>query len=282
MRQFLAALDQQNSSLGRTLEQLSDGKRVRVASDDPSGARRALSLRGRLVRTEGYNRSSNSAASDLQTIDSRLGEIYNRLVEARSSSLRAASGSFEGANGALADGIESIREEIISLANTVQNGRYLFGGTQNQSPPFDAAGVYSGNSDETQAPLDTNLQVGVTVDGSQVLQGAVDVLATLDSIAVAIRNNDQTTVGNLIADLTTALKNVNLSRGDIGTRLKRVEDNLIRLDDERLQLQTRIADIEDVDIAEVAVDFSAVTTAQNALSQAATSLLGRSLFDYLG
>lgn len=282
MRQFLSALRDQNNSIGNSIRQLGDGKRVRVTSDDPSGARRAIGLRGRLVRTEGFGRSSAAARADLQTIDSRLGEIFNRLTEARALALEAASGVFQGGNDATASRIESIREELISLGNTFQNGRYLFGGTQNLAPPFDATGAYNGNNEEASAPLDDGLSENVTVDGSRVFQDAVDALATLEAAAAAVRADDQTAVGNLIPDLKAAIDTVILLRGEIGTRLERIEDNLVRLDEEQLQLQTRIAEIEDVDVAQVAVEFSGAISAQNAISQVATSVLGRSLFDYLG
>ena len=89
---FLNAFNLNRQASERAVLQLADGKRVRYASDDPTGARTAIEFRGRLVRLEGFKRTTQTSNTDLATIESVLGEVFNIVSEARSEAMAGATG----------------------------------------------------------------------------------------------------------------------------------------------------------------------------------------------
>ena len=279
---FLAGLDDRRGEISRAVDQLTDGKKVRTASDDPAGAHASLALRGRLVQIEGYDKSAQAARMDLSTMDSVLGEVGTLLSTSRTEAMAGSSGVLGDTNQSRADKIDSLRAELLSLANTEQNGRHLFAGTATQTMPFAADGTYSGNDAEVQAPVDPQDTVGATLAGNEVFKQPQDVFQLLSDLSQALRDNRQTDVAAMVPSLRTAIAQISAARADVGNRMSRIDDLLSRHQDEATRIAERIGQIEDVNLESAVVNLQAAQTSRAALSATAANVLGRSLFDYLG
>ena len=281
-RQFLGSLSSSRSRAGSALNAIADGKRVRTGSDDPAGARISIELRGRLVRTEGYLRSGASARFDLSTIDNAISEVTTVLIDVRSKALAGASSVADDAGPVLAAEIDEFRDALLALANSEQGGRHLFGGTETLTAPFDSAGVYAGNGDATEASLDSGSSVEVTLDGSDVFQGAGDIFQTLSDLSTALVANDSVAIQGILVDLNNELDHLGEVHTRVGTRLQSIDQVRNRILDEQVLLQERVIEIEGADLAELAVELSSAANSSDALSAAGARVLGRSLFDFLG
>ncbi|MBZ5637224.1 MAG: hypothetical protein LAO51_00555 [Acidobacteriia bacterium] len=281
-QRFLIGLEAARESTSHSLDQMSDGKRVRNASDDPAGAHTSLLLRGRVVQIQGFDRSAQAARTDLTAVDSALGEVVSVLSSARAEAMAGASGVSQGGNDARATKIDGLRAELLSLANTNQGGRYLFAGTSTLTLPFAQDGTYSGDDAEVQAPLDTNEQVGATVAGRQLFLAGGDMFAHLADLAQALRDGRTQDAAASVATLRDDISRVTSVEGEVGMRLERIDSVISRHGDESTRLLERIGEIEDADLATVAVSLQAADTNRSALSAAAGRVLGVSLFDYLG
>jgi flagellar hook-associated protein 3 FlgL len=265
------------------LKALGDGKRVRAASDDPAGAQAALGLRARLARLAGFDRAAESARTDLSGVEAATAELVSIFSEARTLAVAGASDTASPASNAVrAEEVEQLRARVLALANLEQGGRYLFGGTATTAAPFASDGTYGGNLDEVEAPLDDTLRVGSTVSGQSVFLDGGNLFAQLDDLAAALQADDSAAVAALIPGLTSSLEHLEGVQGDVGSRLARIDAALTRHGDEAIEIARRLAEIEDVDIAEIVIQLQAADTAAAALSAGASRILGRSLFDYLG
>lgn len=279
---FLAGLSSSREATARAVASLGDGKRVRVASDDPVGARAAIAFRARLAALDGYGRSGAAARTGLATLDSVLGEVVNILSSVRAEAMAGASGTASDGNEARAETIDAFRDQLVALGNTQQNGRYLLGGTETLTPPFLADGTYQGNDSEVVAPLDTSSEVGATIVGTRAFQDSGDIIGILTQLSADLRSGNLAGVSAALPTLDTAISGVSNVRADVGARMNTIDAFAIRHGDEHLRLVQNIADVEDADLAQVAVDLSAAETQQTALSSTAARVLGRSLFDFLG
>jgi flagellar hook-associated protein 3 FlgL len=265
----------------RSLQQLSDGKRVRHASDDPTGARSTLSHRARLARLEGYERASAAGRVRLEAIDVALGSAVGILTEARTLAMAGASSPTSDGNDARAIEVESLRERLLDLANLQQDDRYLFAGTAIDTRPFDAAGVYAGAGEGVRVPVSDARTIGVTLAGDSVFHQGGNVFETLDDLAQAFRDDDAAAVETLSAELSSWMDRVATARAEIGVRMRTIDVAVDAHVDEKLRLTRRIAEIEDVAIEEVAVSLASANTSLDALATSAGRVLGRSLFEYL-
>jgi flagellar hook-associated protein 3 FlgL len=282
MRHFLDGLLSARERSARAVEGLTDGKRVRSASDDPVAAQTSLTLRARLARLEGMDRSAEAARADLATLDRTLGEVASILSEAETEAMAGASFPHDTANDVHARTIEALRDQLLALANTSQSGRFLYGGTETLTQPFAADGTYGGDDAEAVANIDLGQQVGVTLSGRRVFVDGEDLFNLLDDLAQALRDNRTDDVAALIPGLERGLDHVVALRAEIGVRAQEVDATFERRADEGFELVKRISELEDVDVERVALDLQAALTSSEALSTAAARVLGRSLFDYLG
>ncbi|MCP3979340.1 MAG: hypothetical protein GY716_08430 [bacterium] len=278
---FLANLGFQRARTSEALDSLADNKRVRVASDDPVGSAESLALRGRLARLAGYDRAARSAQTDLATLEGVLGQVGSLLSEARTKAMAGASTPAGEPEPIRAGEIESLRDQLLALANKSQRGRYLFAGTETLTPPFGSDGSYAGNDDEVLAPLDSAEEVGVTFSGRSVFIDGDNLFALLDDVAQALRDGRSADVAAAGPRLDAALDRINEVHAESGFRLNRITNALDNLADEALGLTRRIVEIENIDEAEVILQLQSSASAAEALSAAAARVLGRSLFDYL-
>lgn len=279
---FLAGLERGRARSLAALEDLADGKKVRVGSDDPVGSQFALALRGRLVRLGGFERAANSTRADLATLDRVLGEVVDKLSRAQQEAMAGASLGSDVPNEVRATTIDGIREQLLALANIQQGGRYLFGGTETTTVPFAADGSYAGNAAEAQAPIDNREQVGGTLAGSRVFQDGGDVFTILEDLAQALRDNDTAAIGAFVPQIDAVLDHFAAIHSEVGIRMERIDQTLLRHGDEAVQIAEQLGEIEDVDLAEAIVQLQQSDDSISALSAAAARVLGRSLFDYLG
>jgi flagellin-like hook-associated protein FlgL len=116
---------------------ISSGRRLLRPSDHPADAARALRLR---AAVQAAGNSADAAAQARLAVESQataLQTISLRLTEARARAEQAASGiAGETDLRNLATEIDSILEEILSLANGAEDGRFLFSGSRTTTAPF--------------------------------------------------------------------------------------------------------------------------------------------------
>lgn len=129
--------------LAQSQIEISSTKRLRVLSDDPSDAARALDLRVTLKRTAQSKDAVGSARRAADTQADVLQQVSELIAQARQLGQSAGDGIKNQADlDALADEIDSVLGQVVSAANTRLEGRYLFAGSKIGTRPFDDAKSY--------------------------------------------------------------------------------------------------------------------------------------------
>lgn len=142
------------SSVTRTQEQISSGKRLLTPADDPVATVRLLQLSQESNRLEQYSTNMTAANNSLTQEESILNSVNNALQRIREIALEAGNGSYEDVDReALATELGQREQELFNLFNTRNaRGEYLFGGFQSSEAPFvkNPDGTYTYQGDEGQ------------------------------------------------------------------------------------------------------------------------------------
>ena len=114
-----------------------------------------------------------------------------------------------------------IRDGVASAINSSVDGARLFSGTKSNVASYaqvSGAWTYQGDSQQATVAIDNNRNVGVSVDGQSILKGsdAADVLTTLDNLATAAQNNDQTTLKAGVQLLKNAFDRATRAQSQVG------------------------------------------------------------------
>jgi len=165
----LQAINQTQEQLLNLQNELSTGKSVNQPSDNPAAAAAIEQLNQVVQQSTAYNSNLQSAQSNLSQVDSNLGSLNNLLTQAQSiASQNVGSDASATQRSAAADVVQSLYSQLLSIANTSNNGVYLFGGENSATAPFvqTANGMeYVGSTTTLQTAVDQNMDESFQVDG---------------------------------------------------------------------------------------------------------------------
>lgn len=134
----LRNLTTRQSSLAALQENLTSGKRVVRASDDPTGAAQAERAMTRLDRVKSDQRALEAQRNSITAAEGTLGDITDALQSFRELAVSAGNAAFTPAERAsVALQLTGLRDQIFSLANrTDSNGLPLFSALGSALAPF--------------------------------------------------------------------------------------------------------------------------------------------------
>ncbi|MGN6740815.1 flagellar hook-associated protein FlgL [Dyella sp.] len=218
-QQSLASMMNQQSSLAATQNQVSTGKRINVASDDPAGAGRVISLSHILAANSQYTANIDAASTRLDTAQSTLNSVNDLYNSARDLTLQALNGSLADSDRqAIATQLTQMRDQLLQMANTTDaTGQALFAGTSSNTVPFlksaNGSVSYAGNDGQPRAAIGAGLTVPTGESGSAIF---MDVAAGNGRfVASAAAGNTGTLVvgENAVSDPTTFATGIAASGG---------------------------------------------------------------------
>ncbi|MEX0716086.1 MAG: hypothetical protein WD066_05845 [Planctomycetaceae bacterium] len=220
------ALRQANQSLQRLQDQAATGQRYFLPSESPTDAIRTIFLQKTLERQAHFRQSLATDRSMLVASEAALADIGESLSRAKSLLLAGIGDSVTDAErDALAIEAGVLLQQVVAAGNTKFRGRFLFGGSESQRPPFELQGstvVYRGDTQAIMSFVDAGLLTANNVDG----RSAFAALSTPISKDV----NPALTLDTRIADL----------HGGLGVALGKVT---VTVDDGTNPVTTRTIDL---------------------------------------
>jgi flagellar hook-associated protein 3 FlgL len=270
------------SELARLQEQATSQRAFLSMSDDPAAATTALRLHGDQHRNEQYARNIGDGLAWLITADSAITAGTSLLGRVRTLTLQGANdGAMDAtAKEAIAVELESIRDEMLSTANTTVAGRSVFAGTSDTAA-FAADYSFSGiPGSEVVRQISDAGSIRVDSDGEAVFgAGANSVFALIDDIVADLRSG--VNVGVRVGEIDQRRNAMLSAQGTVGARQAQIERAKEATVQDAVSLEARRAAVEDVDSVEVLVQLQA----QELVYRTALAVTGRvlqpSLMDFL-
>ncbi len=158
---------QRQSQLSALQVNLTSGKRVVHASDDPTAAVQAERAETRLARIATEQRALAAQKNTVAMTESTLGDVSSAMQSFRELLVSAGDASYSGTERlAIVNQMKQLRDQILSYANRADtNGLPLFGGLGSTAQPFvdSAAGVtYNGIGGQQGS---SDVAIPATADG---------------------------------------------------------------------------------------------------------------------
>lgn len=295
----VSTLQRRQSELSDLQAQMTSGKRVLRASDDPAAAARAERALAAKTRTEADRRALDASRNVVLQAESALGDAGELLQQAREQVLSAGNPSYSDKERlGLAQVIRRLRDQLMSVANRGDGaGGYLFGGQGSDQPPF-ADGVtgveFGGEGGSLRSASEQALPL--SVDGRRTWLQATDpvtgtdTLSTfdlLDRIATELetpgRDNTQIsqTVRDGVTGLDAVMDHLGAARAGLGESLNRADAVEVRLSQQALMADTDRSAAEDLDMVQALSAFKQQQTGYDAALKTYAMVQRLSLFDYI-
>lgn len=263
---------------------------ISKASDDPVTASLSLSLTSSLKGLADYQNTATQAGEWLSSNDFSMGKMSEAAIRAIglvTSGLNDTEGTVE--RGSYANELDGILKQVLDLANTNNQGQYIYSGYQINTKPFElvestVAGVpdsivYHGDSGVMTRSLGPGQSVNISVDGNSAF---TPLMNTLIAARDALNANDMTTLRTSLSDLQTASDTLDAAMGTNGTRMRQVDQVSDYLSQSAVEMTAVLSQKQDANLAEaISMLKNQETSYQVVLEVSQRAISALTLFDYL-
>jgi flagellar hook-associated protein 3 FlgL len=285
---MLADLQQSQSTLNTSLQQLSTGLAVSVPSDNPAASAEMVQNTIETGNVDQYTQNVSSLLSTIQEGSSVLSDVVSSLTQAVSLGTEAANGTTSSANlQTIATQVQGILTSVVADANTSFSGAYLFSGTGTTMPyTADASSAtgytYNGTNDTNSVTIGDDLSVQSNIPGSQVFSDSSNnVLGALNSLVTALQSGNTSGIETATSAISSAIGYVGVQQAVYGNTEDQLNSQTTALQQDTVSLSTQANNLIGVNEATAATNLTQAETDNSATMAAMAEVLPMSLLSYL-
>jgi flagellar hook-associated protein 3 FlgL len=287
---FVAGLNQLENRITQTNQQITSGIDVNEPSDNPEAIASILSIQAAIDQDTQVQTNLDQVKTVATTADSALqtaNSVINQLISIGSEGTTTTTSA--STMTALGQQAEQLEQQLVSLANTMVDGQYIFGGDNPETAPYSFDGT---NPPTANVANPTNTGTVRDAEGNAIVPSLTakqifdspsgSVLQAADALRVALQSGNQTNAGAALSSLQTAATQLNLGAESYGD----IEDWINNASTDASQritsLQSQLSGLRDTDVTAAASQLTLDETAYQAAIQAQATLPTKNLFSYLG
>ncbi len=289
----LNGLNASLAALQHTSDELSSGKKIIEASDNPYGASRVIDLQSQLDGLSSYAKGAQEGISWENTASSAMANMSSVLESVRELLVRAPNGTYNAGDlEHMAAEVDQLTEAVKQDANTQYAGQYIFAGTDTTTAPYEpgAEDAYKGNAGTIARAIGPGLSVVVNTNISSLMgsgQGAADgkLLDTLRTISEHLKGGTPEDVSALgssdLSNLEGSIETLTQLQATAGSVTNQLQTATSRIEGLQGTITAGLSNIADTNVAETAIAYSNEQAAYEAALRAGATIIQESLLQFL-
>lgn len=140
----------------------------------------------------------------------------------------------------------------------------------------------AGTDGDILRKIDEGLTLKINVSADDVFGGTESILDIVKQAIIALRRSDRDAIKDSMGKIEEKISATSkIHNGDIGVKIKRLEDLELKLSTDVATYERMISDIEDADIASVMVQLQSDQMVYQAALRTASNIMQESLLDFL-
>jgi flagellar hook-associated protein 3 FlgL len=272
-------------------EQISTGKKISAASDDPVAFSDLALLKARDLRLAQYKRNIDVARQTLTLEDTALQQASNLLTRVKELAISGSNDSLSpGDRQLVAIEVKGLEESLLQIANTLDsNGLPIFGGFSSGKPfqrQVDDSIVYKGDANKTQQAVGDDAFVTVGFSGHEVFNrvpmgsgASKSVFEIVKAVGDALADGKTPLTPN--DDIAKALDHIIGQQAEVGSRLSLLDNAEQKLQDNQTATTAQISILQDTVIEVAVTELQKKLTTLEAAQSSFVKIAQLSLFNYL-
>ena len=273
-------------------EKLSSGKQINRPSDDPSGARKVLGLRTEDLQVQQFLDNTETAKEQINYTSNTLESIQEIFTKIKGLTIQAGNDTLgQSDRKIIANELDELLESVLQNANTDNNGRYIFSGTETLTSAFTATRdsngnissvSYNGDNEEIKYQIGPNTFIQVNLPGGKLFQDN-KAFSTLVSLRDSLKAStfDSTAFSNLRNTLDTATNALSTEITRFGAKANRLEITTNSLENSQTALKELISYTEDADVASLIMDLKHQENVLQSSLKTGAMVIQPTLLDFL-
>lgn len=281
---FMNNLNNNMREMDKIHQKLATGKNISRPSDDPVTVLYSLRFNSSLIETEKYLDNVASSTAWLNTTETALRQASDILHSVRDLTVRGANDTLaQASRDAIAKEVAQLKEQLVHVANTTHDGRYIFGGFQTAQAPFDNLGNYSGSAvADIEYEIGVNIKMIINITGDDVFKAPTDVFQLLTDIENDLLGGNSASLSTTrLTELDSAIDSVIANRSTIGARTNRLEMTETRLLEAKTNFSQLLSSAEDIDTAEVITQLKMQENVYRTALASGARIIQPTLLDFL-
>ena len=290
-------MNRQQSKIAEMQAKLASGKQIVKPSDDSEKSAVIQRLQTAIDRQSVYERSLDTAENRLASEESALMSSERILQRIRQLAVQSNTDTLSvDDKEILANEITSLREELLSLANTQDaNGNYVFAGSNVQAKAFDVNAdgdiIYQGDKTQTSVDISDQRRLVLNRAGDEVFASVdrvvdgdtqdISFFKVIDDFAQALAIDDEDALNLGLEEISSITEGMGASIADLGSRISTVNNQREILEDTNLRYQDLLSNAQDLDYATAVTKLSAELLSLEAAQASFAKISQLSLFNYI-
>ena len=290
-------MNRQQSKIAEMQAKLASGKQIVKPSDDSEKSAVIQRLQTAIDRQSVYERSLDTAENRLASEESALMSSERILQRIRQLAVQGNTDTLSvDDKEILANEITSLREELLSLANTQDaNGNYVFAGSNVQTKEFDVNAdgdiIYQGDKTQTSVDISDQRRLVLNRAGDEVFASVdrvvdgdiqdISFFKVIDDFAQALATDDEDALNLGLEEISSITEGMGASIADLGARISTVSNQREILEDTNLRYQDLLSNAQDLDYATAVTKLSAELLSLEAAQASFAKISQLSLFNYI-
>ena len=297
--QSLMDLQRAKERYGTAVTQLSSGQRVVNVGDDPTGTALISDFQTSIDRNTQYMSSIDNAANLLEGTETALTNVNNTLTRVLELGEQGMSqGAGAAGRRAISKEITALNSDLISTANTREEGKFIFAGTKTTTMPFGgilpatatalATVAYHGDQNPIRLNVSDSATVTTNLPGSTAFYGPggpgsnSDLFAAVQHLNDGLQHNDTGQITQAFHDIQDISLRINDAITEVGGRQAGLETLKSGMSAYNSSLNSIQSSIQSVDYPTAMTNLTKESTAQQATLSVMAKANGKNLFDYIG
>ncbi|KHD86418.1 flagellar hook protein FlgL [Heyndrickxia ginsengihumi] len=286
---FLNNLSKNYQKMATYQEQLSSGKKINKLSDDPLSAMKGIEYRRTVSQVQQFESNFSEANTWTETTNDALSEANSVMQQIRDLTVQASStGTLTDTDrSAIADEVEQLRDQLVTIANTKVGDKYIFNGTDTVDKPIDVdintvgtTATLNINNQPVQIELSKGIYLQVNADGSKAFSN--DLFSDLNSLLSDLKSDQPSQpLDSYLSKIDDHINAILSELSLTGARSNRIELMQDRVTQQETTSTELMSNNEDADITEIYTDYSVQQSVYEAALKIGAQVMQPTLLDFL-
>jgi len=292
-QEFVNDVDQVSTAMQNAQLEVSSGLQMRNVSDMPDQVSELLQARANLSSSQQISTNLVNVTSEVNAGEQAVSSAVTLFDQVQTIAAEGATGTQTASSrAALAQNLQSILQQMVGLANTSIDGRYIFSGDSDQTQPYtydasqpDPVSSYNGSASTRVVQGADGTTFPVALTAQQIFDSSdptTNVFSSINALITSLNNNDQAGIQTEQNGLSTVASYLNQQLAFYGTTQDTLQSATTFAQNQQTQLQTQISNLQDANETSAIMQMTQDETQEQAALSSEAEMPRQTLFSFLG
>jgi flagellar hook-associated protein 3 FlgL len=291
-QEFVTDLQRVTDQLNSDVLAVSSGVQMRQVSDNPDQVSALLQARATLAASQQISTNLASVKNEVDTGEQALEGAVQLFDQVQTAGAEGDTGTQSASTRtALAQQLQNIEQQMVNLANTTVNGRYIFSGDADQVAPYtydptqaNPVGAYQGSASTRVIEGTIGATFPVALTAQQIFDSsdpATNAFSAINGLIAALNSNDQTAIQASVNGLAGVGVYLNNQLAFYGNTQDNIASSADFAQTQQVEIQTQISTLEDTNMTSTITDMTQAQIQEQAALTSEGQIPRSTLFDFL-